>query len=394
MGVQFDRILDGFECPCEKIQGMAEVPNGTVAGGGAGYLLSHQQNDAFKAVNAVLKDGGEVYWAKAGFQANGKSYPAGTFFLTGRGASRAALQKMAQEIGLSFEGASRPNVELMRLHPTRVALWDNYGGSMPSGWTRWIFEQYGFNFDVVYPAELDAGNLNSKYDVIVFVDGGIPEEDRQGGGGGFGGGFGGAQPNADAIPAEYRERLGRVTIAKTVPQLKEFMENGGTVITIGGSTVLAQHLDLPVTNHLIERRQDGTTRQLPRDRLFIPGSVLEASVDNTHPLAHGIPSKVDVFFDNSPVMALAPGAQLKGVKPVVWFDSDKPLRSGWAWGQGYLKGGVAAAEAKVGNGHLFLLGPEVVNRAQPHGTFKFLFNGIYYGAAMGKNAKPMVRADQ
>jgi hypothetical protein len=78
----------------------------------------------------------------------------------------------------------------------------------------------------------------------------------------------------------------------------------------------------------------------------------------------------------------------------MWFDSDKPLRSGWAWGQGYLKDGVAAVEAKVGNGHLFLLGPEVTNRAQPHGTFKFLFNGIYYGAAMGKNSKAQIRADQ
>ncbi|MGH7713206.1 MAG: peptidase, partial [Gemmatimonadaceae bacterium] len=395
MGVQFDRILNGFECPCEKIQGMAEVPNGTVAGAGSGFLLNHQQNDAFKAVNAVLKNGGEVHWAKTAFQSNGKTYPAGTFYVSGRGATRAAVQKMAEDIGVSFDGGNRPNVELLRLQPTRVALWDNYGGSMPSGWTRWIFEQYGFDFDVVYPAELDAGNLNRKYDVIVFVDGAIPESDGGGGAGfgGGGGGFGGGQMNPESIPAEYRERLGRVTVAKTVPQLKEFMENGGTVITIGGSTALAHHLNLPVGNHLVERRQDGTERPLPRERLFIPGSVLEATVDNTHPLAHGIPSKVDVFFDNSPVFSLEPGASLKGVKPVAWFDSDKPLRSGWAWGQGYLKGGVAAVEAKVGNGHLFLLGPEVTNRAQPHGTFKFLFNGIYYGAAMGKNGKPVIRAN-
>ncbi|MGQ0539673.1 MAG: M14 family metallopeptidase [Gemmatimonadaceae bacterium] len=395
MGVQFDRILDGFECPCEKIAGLAEVPNGTVSGAGAGYLLSHQQNDAFRAVNAVLKNGGEVHWARTSFQANGKTHPAGTFFLAGRGATRAALQKMAQDHGLSFEGAGRPNVELIRLQPTRIALWDNYGGSMPSGWTRWIFEQYGIEYAVVYPAELDAGNLNSKYDVIIFVDGAIPEGDGTGAGGGqnFQGGSGGAQLNPEAIPAEYRERLGRVTVAKTVPQLKEFVENGGTVITIGGSTALAHHLKLPVTNHLVERLQAGTERPLPREKLFIPGSVLQASVDNTHPLAHGIPSKVDVFFDNSPVFRLEPNAAARGVKAVAWFDSDKPLRSGWAWGQGYLKDGAAILEAKLGNGHIFLLGPEVTNRAQPHGTFKFLFNGIYYGAAMGKNGKPQIRAE-
>jgi hypothetical protein len=282
-------------------------------------------------------------------------------------------------------------VETIRLFPTRIGLWDNYGGSMPSGWTRWLFEQYGFDFNVIYPAELDAGNLNAKYDVIIFVDGGIPETDRAGGGGFEG--FGGNQPNAESIPAEYRNRLGRVTIAKTVPQLKEFMENGGTVITIGSSTSLAHHLNLPVGNHLVERLQNGIERDLPREKLFIPGSVLQATVDNTTPLAHGLPQKVDFFFDNSPVFRLEPDATLKGVKAVAWFESDKPLRSGWAWGQGYLKDGVAAVEAKVGNGTLFLFGPEITNRGQPHGTFKFLFNGIYYGAAMGKNGKPQVRAN-
>ena len=54
-----------------------------------------------------------------------------------------------------------------------------------------------------------------------------------------------------------------------------------------------------------------------------------------------------------------------------------PLRSGWAWGQNYLEGGTAAIEASVGRGKLYLFGPEITFRAQPHGTFKFLFNGIY-----------------
>ena len=64
-----------------------------------------------------------------------------------------------------------------------------------------------------------------------------------------------------------------------------------------------------------------------------------------------------------------------------WFDSDKPLRSGWAWGQDQLYGRVTIAEAKVGKGQLFLFGPEVLFRAQPHGTFNFVFNGIFLGCA-------------
>jgi hypothetical protein len=43
------------------------------------------------------------------------------------------------------------------------------------------------------------------------------------------------------------------------------------------------------------------------------------------------------------------------------------------------------AEATVGKGRVFLFGPEITFRGQPHGTFKFLFNGIYYGSATPVN---------
>jgi hypothetical protein len=105
------------------------------------------------------------------------------------------------------------------------------------------------------------------------------------------------------------------------------------------------------------------------------------AVDNTSPLAYGFDKKIDVFFDSSPVLELAPNATLRGVKPVGWFDSKTPLRSGWAWGQHYLEGGTEIAEAQVGKGKVFLIGPEITFRAQPHGTFKFLFNAIYYGTS-------------
>jgi hypothetical protein len=77
------------------------------------------------------------------------------------------------------------------------------------------------------------------------------------------------------------------------------------------------------------------------------------------------------------VFRLTPDASAKGIRPVAWFDSPTPLRSGWAWGQNYLEGGVTMAEAKVGRGKLYLFGPEILFRAQPHGTFKFFFNAIH-----------------
>jgi hypothetical protein len=243
---------------------------------------------------------------------------------------------------------------------------------MPSGWTRWLFEQYEFPFEVVFPQSLDAGNLNAKFDVLVFVDGGIPARDAIGGSG---------QPVADSIPKEFRDWLGRVSISRTVPELKKFVENGGTVLTVGSSTALAYHLNLPVRSALVERTPSGGERPLPAEKYFVPGAILEARIDNTQPLAYGMDARAMVFYDESPAFRLLPEAATTGVKPIAWYDTPTPLRSGWAWGQQYLDQAIAIVEAPLGKGHVVLFGPEVLWRAQPHGTFKMFFNGIYFGAA-------------
>ncbi|HWF86148.1 MAG TPA: hypothetical protein VG222_14920, partial [Vicinamibacterales bacterium] len=269
--------------------------------------------------------------------------------------------------------------EAMKLKPVRIGLWDQYGGSMPSGWTRWMLEQYEFPFERVFPKTLDAGNLNAKYDVLIFVDNGIPMRDNAGRGGGEGFG-GGGQPAADTVPAEFRDQLGRVTVAKTVPELKKFAENGGTILTIGSSTAMGYHLGLPIRDALVER-VNGAERPLPAEKFYVPGSILEGQVDNTDPLAYGMDERSMIYFDHSPAFRLEPAAALQGVKPVVWINSPTPLRSGWAWGQQYLDQAVEVIEAPVGKGHVVLFGPEITWRAQPHATFKLLFNGIYFGSA-------------
>jgi hypothetical protein len=42
---------------------------------------------------------------------------------------------------------------------------------------------------------------------------------------------------------------------------------------------------------------------------------------------------------------------------------------------------VAVADVTLGRGRVLLFGPRITFRAQPHGTFKFLFNGIFYSKA-------------
>jgi hypothetical protein len=253
------------------------------------------------AVNRLLAAGEEVYWVKQPVTTNGKAYGAGAIFIPAKSSTLPKLQKLADEVGLSFDAvASKPAGDAYKLRLPRIGLWDRYGGSMPSGWVRWLLEQFEFPFTVVYPNALDAGDIASKFDVLIFVDGAIPAREGgggRGGGGGSGSGFG--QPDPQSIPAEFRDRLGNVTIARTVPKLREFLESGGTVLTIGSSTSLGYLAGLPITNALLERTQEGTERPLQREKYYIPGSVLQVRVDNTNPLAYGLSDKLDVFFDNS-----------------------------------------------------------------------------------------------
>ncbi|MCC7125683.1 MAG: peptidase [Acidobacteria bacterium] len=376
MGITFDRLLEDVNGPLEVVPDIVKPTPGQVtsATGAVGFTVPHRLNDAFTAVNRLLKAGEDVFFV--GDRSWQSTDGTGVIFVAAKASTLPLLQKAATDLGVSFTGVTtRPQGTLYKLAAPRVALWDQYGGSMPSGHVRWLLEQFEFPFEVVYPQTLDAGNLRAKYDVILFPDGGIPEGD------GAAGGFFGRQPAATEIPEEYRNRLGRVTATTTVPQLRRFAEEGGTIVAFGGSAVLGHMLKLPVEDHLVEADAIGAEHPLPRTKYYIPGSVLRVAVDNTAPLAFGLEKQIDVFFDNSPVLHLTPDAGLKGARAVSWFDSREPLRSGWAWGQHYLYNGTAAVDAALGKGKVLLLGPEITFRAQPHGTFKFLFNGILYGAS-------------
>jgi hypothetical protein len=382
MGVQYDRVMEGFDGPFTKISGLLPPPAMSVVGPStpAGYLISHRINNSFVLMNRLMKAHADVYWLKWAEKADGEDLGTGSIWVPASAAARPVLEKSAKDLGVTVHAVAKaPAGDAMKLKPIRIGLYDQYGGSMPSGWTRWLFEQYEFPFEVVYPAALDAGDLKSKFDVIVFTDGAI-RRGAAGGRGGGGGGFGGP-PDPATIPAEYQNMLGRISDDTTMPQLKKFVESGGSIVTIGSSTSIAEVFGIPVKNHLVEKGPDGKDRALPGEKFYIPGSLLKAHLDNTNPLAYGMNDQVDVFYDNSPIFRMEPTAAMKKTNAVGWFSGAEPLQSGWAWGQQYLEGGAVFAEASVGEGKVFLLGPEVNFRDQPHGTFKLLFNGIYYGSA-------------
>jgi hypothetical protein len=370
MGIQFDRILEDVNGPFENIvYGEIQKPAGAIINSELntyGYYFSTNDNAAYKVVNDLIKEGATISKNKdnyyVGYEEKFENF---TNF-------KSIISKMSNEHGVVFTAVTKKPTDISnKVQPLRVALWDRYGGSMSSGWVRWIFEQYHFPFNLVYAKEIDAANLNEKYDVIVFVEGAIPAlkggaaslEERA--------------PKETDIPEMYKAQLGSITAQKSIPALQSFLNNGGKVVTIGSSANLAYHLNLPVRNALVEM-VNGAERNLPGEKFYIPGSVMQVEVDNNYTPNWGMQNKADVYFSSSPVFKLAPEAiAQKQVTPLAWYATASTLRSGWAFGQAYLQDGVAAFEANVGKGKLFVYGPEITFRGQTHSTYKMLFNQLY-----------------
>ena len=173
--------------------------------------------------------------------------------------------------------------------------------------------------------------------------------------------------------------LGSVTNARSVPPLKKFVEDGGTLLAIGASAQIGEAMGLPIKNHLVEKGPDGNERPLPPEKFYIPGSVLKAKFNTANPLSYGMPDEGYVFFDDSPVFARPAGSNVNATR-IAWFDGKNSLYSGWAVGQEYLDGGELATEASIGAGKVVIIGFEATFRMTPHATFKMFFNGLYYGS--------------
>jgi hypothetical protein len=363
MGVEFDRILNDFNGPFETIAyGQIQTPKSsifvTANSANKFYAIKSIDNNCFVMVNDLLKAGKIVYKNKNGFY----------FDVSDLTKDKESIAKA----GIAAVTIDNVPTDAIKIEKLKIGLWDRYGGSMPSGWVRWIFEQHHFDFNLIYAKEINAGNLKDKYDVIVFVDGAIPPVVA-----GAPSPYDEKEPNLSEIPETYHAMLGKITAEKSIPALKAFMEQGGSVVTIGSSANLAYHLNLPVKNAIVEMN-NGKERVLPGEKFYIPGSILQVAVAPNLKANWGMKNNADVYFNNSPVFRVQPDAIANGnITPLAWFASDKTLRSGWAFGQAYLQDGVAAFEAKIGKGKLFVYGPEITFRGQTHSTYKMLFNQLY-----------------
>lgn len=333
---------------------------------GYAYLISPRANNSCIAVNRILKKGGQVLRAQDSFGVRGKIYPAGTFIVPSGSIPSSAMESLAKELYLDIGATGNVfTVKTYKLKVPRVALYKSWIGNVDEGWTRWLFENYEFPFTSISDTDIRAGDLGKKFDVLVIPSSGteaIVNGNRQG-----------------TMPPQY---VGGITEAG-VRNIKEFVEGGGTLVTLRQACMFAvDKLAMPVKDALSglqqTRREEGDTSEPAK--FACPGSLLRMEFNSKHPLAYGMPAEAPGMFYGSTAFDILPSFEAKEPVVVAKYPGEDLLMSGYLLGEKYLENKAAAVDVPLGKGKVILLGFATQNRAQPHGTFKLLFNSLYYGA--------------
>ena len=238
--VRADKPLEVALVPVEN----AVAPAGKVEGSGSyGYLLSARNNNSYIAVNRVLKKGGEVYRVREGFSAGGGKYEAGTYVVLTKNVPGAMMETLAKDLSITAAKTEKVAAKSVKIRTPKIGLYKSWTANMDEGWTRWLFEQYEFPFANIFDADVKAGGLGKKYDVLVIPSmstSAIVEGFKEG-----------------TVPPQY---AGGIT-NEGVKNIKAFVENGGTLVLMNTSTLFAiDALGLPLEYALKNVRQYGSQR--------------------------------------------------------------------------------------------------------------------------------------
>ena len=259
------------------------------------------------------------------------------------------------------------------LHLPKVGVYKSYLASMDEGWVRYVLEQFDVPYTSIENKDVRAGNLKSRFDAIVLPNQSVDAI------------VNGHAPGS--MPPEYVGGIGLDGVAA----LRAFVDGGGTLVTIDGSSELPiQFFNIPVRNTL-----DGVRNT----EFYCPGSLLKIKIDTTQPLAAGLPAEQAAFFVNGRAFDIGGGrggrgdsgeeggggrALPGGARVLARYAAESELlMSGWINGGARIAGKAAALDVTVGRGRVVLTGFGITFRGQPHGTFKFLFNPILESAVDG-----------
>ncbi|MDP2497459.1 MAG: M14 family zinc carboxypeptidase [Candidatus Palauibacterales bacterium] len=359
MGVRVDPVETQVDASTRVVTGQLD-PAGEVQAGSAGYVLDGRLNDAFHAVNLLWDEGVAV--RRVDRPASGSGLRPGDFLL-GPDAPSGALSRVAEETGVDFAPLDAdPGSGARPVERLRIGMYQPYwGGNMDEGWTRLMLENFGFPYDTLFDADVTSGTLGQEYDVVI-----LPEEDPET--------MLGPDPDGYELlpPEEYRSGFGE----EGARALDAFVRGGGTLVTFGESGELAiEHLDLPVEN---------AVAGLPDTAFWSPGSTLRVDVDNTRPLAYGMPDRAYALFmqGNHAYRTIFHHDSDRVSRPLTYPERDI-LQSGWLLGEDAIAGRAAAVTVGHGQGTVVLIGFRPQFRHTTHGTFKLVFNALVSGPPEG-----------
>ncbi len=348
MGVRVDPVESSVVAALTRVTREIDS-SGTVSEGAGGYVLDGRLNDAFEAVNRLFTAGASVSRANA----DGDGFRTGDF-LVGTGTDMAVVREIAEETGVDFTPlSSTPTAGTYPITQQRIGLFQrHYGGNMDEGWTRWLLEDFEFAYSTIMDEEILRGDLHERWDVIV-----LPNDSRDM--------MVDGRQDPEAAPPAYRSGFGEAG----VQALDAFVENGGMLVTFSQAGEFAlEELDLPVRNAI-----DGVWG----NEFWAPGATLRIDVDNTHPLAFGMPDRaLAAFLAGGQVYETRSGAQSSDVHRLATYPQRDILESGWLLGEQAIAEKAAIAVVNSGEGTVLMLGFRTQHRAQTHGTYKFLFNAL------------------
>ncbi len=368
MGVKVIRVVNEFEADLAAVEEIAEAVGGLYTDGvdfqdAVVYAFRNQTNLETIALNRLLqKERYTIYQQQKETVWKDLYLPRGTIILKSDripGSDSAELRHNAESLGIEILELNQPLVDVKaELRQPRLGLYKPWVANMDEGWTRWILETHEFPYRNLTDAEIRAGNLAEWYDAIILPDMRASTMIK-----------GHAE---GSVPPEYVGGIGLEGVAN----LRTFVEQGGTLICLNWATELpTEYFGLEITN-VLDSDQSGPQNSTGTE-FFCPGSLLRVFVETTHPIGYGLEREMAVFFKSGPAF------EARGGKRVAAYPNFNPLMSGWIEGEKRIREKGALWDIKLGKGHVILFGFKPQHRAQSHGTFKLLFNAIYY-SVIGK----------
>jgi hypothetical protein len=358
MNVRVDRIDQYFEPPLSTKLERVDIPPQKVWGDvrrASFFVIKAQGNAGSIAINRLLKTGARVAFLTSPFKILGYTYEPGSIVVADAKGVREAVERLASELGLlATASGGRIPADARAIGRSRVGLYKPWVESIDEGWTRFLLEQYEFEFENISDADIRNGTLRPRFDAIVIPD--IGAERIMSG-----------HP-AGTMPPEYTGGIGK----EGAVALQQFVNGGGTLITLDSSSELA------VT--LLGAPLRDVTRGLSPNDYFCPGSIVRIELD-ADPLTYGMPRETAGFcsFNGGYDLAARASADATAAtaRIIGRYAKSNVLMSGWLEGEKMIAGTGAMAELKSGQGRAVLFAFRPQHRAQAHATFRLFFNAIH-----------------